>query len=156
MQHDLQKWWKMKNAIFARHALVLKYPDWNSRAAKREACLRRSLTGGQTRCDTGGKSLLLSWFNTENLSCAFIVISLPSLRLLSQHEELEQAREHGLVCPFIKHFSGKKQRSQAKRAFWYHAGLHKLDQDLIFYYFFFSTIKWLGILILPGYISSPW
>lgn len=135
MQHNLQKWWKMKNTIFARHVLILKYPDWNSRAGKREACLHHGLTGGQRRCDTGGKSLLLSSLNTENLCCAFIVPSLPSLRLLSQHEELEQAREHGLVCPFIKHFSGKKQTSRAKRAFLYHTALRKHDWDLIYYFF---------------------
>lgn len=102
-----------KRNFVARHVLVLKYP----KQEEGEVCLRHGLTGGQRRSDTGGKSLLLSWLNTENLCCAFIAISLPSLRLLSQHEELEQAREHGLVCPFIKHFSGKKQRSQANTAF---------------------------------------
>lgn len=84
---------------------------------KREACLRHGLTGGQRRSDTGGKSLLLSWLNTENLCCAFIVFSLPSLRLLSPREEPKQAREHGLVCPFIKHFSGKKAEEPSKESF---------------------------------------
>lgn len=69
------------------------------------------------RSNTGGKSLLLSWLNTENLCCAFIVISLPSPSLLSQHEEPRQAREHGLVSPFIKHFSGKKADESSKESF---------------------------------------